>query len=727
MFNRSDRMVTVGAASRSRDITGLANGTKHFVRVVAVNDVDDGEPSAEVSSTPATAPGAPRSVVAEPGDASISVTWAAAGNGGSAVTAYRVQWRANNGVFVDSDPQVTVGGREQSRRITRLANGTVYFVQVMATNDVGDGPWSLPASAAPASAATSPGPPGSVAAVRGDGSVTVTWAAPTDTGGSEITRYKVQWRTEDEQHGLSRQAAVGAASRSREITGLTNGTKHFVRVVAVNDLGDGEPSAEVPSTPATTPGAPQSVVAERGDGSVTVRWAAAGDGGSAITGYRVQWRTGAQMFDQSSRERLVGADDLSYLVAGLANGTQHFVRVVAVNDVGDGEPSAEASSTPARQPEAPRSVAAQRGDRSVTVRWAAAGDGGSAVTGYRVQWRTGGQMFNRSDRMVTVGAASRSRDITGLANGTKHFVRVVAVNDVDDGEPSAEVSSTPATAPGAPRSVVAEPGDASISVTWAAAGNGGSAVTAYRVQWRANNGVFVDSDPQVTVGGREQSRRITRLANGTVYFVQVMATNDVGDGPWSLPASAAPASAATSPGPPGSVAAVRGDGSVTVTWAAPTDTGGSEITRYKVQWRTEDEQHGLSRQAAVGAASRSREITGLTNGTKHFVRVVAVNDLGDGEPSAEVPSTPATTPGAPQSVVAERGDGSVTVRWAAAGDGGSAITGYRVQWRTGAQMFDQSSRERLVGADDLSYLVGGPRQRHAAFRAGGRGERCGRW
>ena len=378
-----------------------------------------------------------------------------------------MQWRAHNDDFVDSDPQVTVGGREQSRRITGLADGIVYFVRVMATNDVGDGPWSSPASATPASAATSPGPPGSVAAVRGDRSVTVTWAAPGDTGGSEITGYKVQWRTEDQQYGLSRQAAVGAASRSREITGLTNGTKHFVRVLATNDVADGEPSAEASSTPARKPDAPRRVAAQRGDRSVTATWAAAGDGGSEITGYRVQWRTGAQMFNQSSRERLVGADDLSYLVTGLANGTEHFVRVVAVNDVGDGEPSAEASSTPARKPDAPQSVAAQRGDRSVTVTWAAAGDGGSEITGYKLQWRTGAQMFNQSDRLVTVGAASRSREITGLANGTKHFVQVVAVNDVGDGEPSAEVSFTPATAPGAPRSVVAEPGDASISVTWA--------------------------------------------------------------------------------------------------------------------------------------------------------------------------------------------------------------------------------------------------------------------
>ena len=109
-------------------------------------------------SPPATTPGAPQGVAAERGDRSMLVTWAAADDGGSPVTAYRVQWRPGDSNFADSDPQATVGDDAQSRRITGLANGTEYFVQVMANNDVGDGPWSSPASATPASVAGPPRP-----------------------------------------------------------------------------------------------------------------------------------------------------------------------------------------------------------------------------------------------------------------------------------------------------------------------------------------------------------------------------------------------------------------------------------------------------------------------------------------------------------------------------------------------------------------------------------------
>ena len=84
------------------------------------------------------------------------VTWAAADDGGSPVTAYRVQWRPDDSNFADSDPKATVGDDKRSRRIPRLDNGTEYFVQVMAINDVGDGGWSSPASATPARVAGRP-------------------------------------------------------------------------------------------------------------------------------------------------------------------------------------------------------------------------------------------------------------------------------------------------------------------------------------------------------------------------------------------------------------------------------------------------------------------------------------------------------------------------------------------------------------------------------------------
>ena len=157
----------------------------------------------------------------------------------------------------------------------------------------------------------------------------------------------------------------------------------------------------------------------------------------------------------------------------------------------------------------------------MTVTWEEPTDnGGSPVTGYRVQWRAESELYHSSRQaIVTPGADDDLRhEITGLTNGTEYFVRVLAVNAVDDGEASDGEPFTPATTPGAPQGVVAERGDRSMLVTWAAADDGGSAVTAYRVQWRPGDSNFADSDPKATVGDDAQSRRIPRLDNGTEYF-----------------------------------------------------------------------------------------------------------------------------------------------------------------------------------------------------------------
>ena len=707
----------VEVAGFSHVIEGLTNGARYRVQVAAVNPVGQGD-WAEIEGTPVGPPDAPRFVGAERADRSAVVEWEEPGDdGGSVVTGYKVQWRTDRQTFNQSSRQATVtpGADDDLRReITGLTNGMEYFVRVLAVNARGDGEGSMEVPFTPA---TSPGPPRSVVAVRGDGSVTVTWEEPADNGGSPVTGYRVQWRAESELHHSSRQATVtpGAGDDLRhEMTGLTNGTEHFVRVLAVNAVDDGEASDEAPFTPATTPGAPHSVAAERGDRSMLVTWAAADDGGSAVTAYRVQWRPGDSNFADSDPKATVRDDAQSRRITGLDNGTEYFVQVMAINDVGDGGWSSPASATPASVAGPPTRVVAVRGDASVTVTWEEPTDnGGSPVTGYKVQWRAESELYH-SSRQATVtpppslpGADDDLRhEITGLTNGTEHFVRVLAVNAVDDGEPSDGEPFTPATTPGAPHSVAAERGDRSMLVTWAAADDGGSAVTAYRVQWRPGDSNFADSDPKATVRDDKQSRQITGLDNGTEYFVQVMAINDVGDGPWSSPASATPARVA---GPPTRVVAVRGDASVTVTWEEPTDNGGSPVTGYKVQWRADIEQyHDSDRLVEVDPAIGSHEITGLANGTEHFVRVYATNDVGDGE-ALQRPFTPATTPGAPGDFTLETRDRSLGASWTKPDDdGGSRVLSYRMQWRAGDGDFEDSDPHRVVSEPPATaYSIAG--------------------
>ena len=89
------------------------------------------------------------------------------------------------------------------------------------------------------------------------GTLDVSWEAPASDGGSDITGYKVQWKSGSEDYdgsaGSTRQAEItDPASRTHTITGLTDGVEYTVRVIAVNDVGDGPPSDEVTGTPRET-------------------------------------------------------------------------------------------------------------------------------------------------------------------------------------------------------------------------------------------------------------------------------------------------------------------------------------------------------------------------------------------------------------------------------------------------------------------------------------------
>ena len=115
-----------------------------------------------------------------------------------------------------------------------------------------------PATAAVAAETAAPDAPRSLNVSPDDtGTLDVSWEAPASDGGSAITGYKVQWKSGSEDYdgsaGSTRQAEISdPASRTHTITGLTDGVEYAVRVIAVNDVGDGPPSDEATATPRET-------------------------------------------------------------------------------------------------------------------------------------------------------------------------------------------------------------------------------------------------------------------------------------------------------------------------------------------------------------------------------------------------------------------------------------------------------------------------------------------
>ena len=101
-----------------------------------------------------------------------------------------------------------------------------------------------------------PGAPSGVSAVAGDGSVVLSWVAPS-TGGAAISDYVVQYRTSGSSAWSTFVHPVSTVP-SATVTGLVDGTGYDFQVSAVNSVGTGAASAVVSATPvAATGGGPQ--------------------------------------------------------------------------------------------------------------------------------------------------------------------------------------------------------------------------------------------------------------------------------------------------------------------------------------------------------------------------------------------------------------------------------------------------------------------------------------
>ena len=205
------------------------------------------------------------------------------------------------------------------------------------------------------------------------GTLTVTWTAPSFNGGgllgNAITGYNVYIGTSaGGESSTPANGSIPVTGTTITLTGLTNGTKYYVIVKAVNLVGSSVASNEKYGTPSTAALAPTSVVATPAATSVALSWSAPSvTGGAAIVGYQVYaWADSLSpsSINPSNATLVTGT---SYTVTGLATGTKYDFLVVAMNGVGVSPASTLVSATPA----AVASVAVVALPKNVTVSFSA--------------------------------------------------------------------------------------------------------------------------------------------------------------------------------------------------------------------------------------------------------------------------------------------------------------------------------------------------------------------
>ena len=284
------------------------------------------------------------------------------------------------------------------------------------------------------------------------------------------------------------------------------------------------------------------------------------------------------------------------------------------------------------------------GDGQLTATWAAPANGGSEVTGYDVEWKTAAQTWAQAataGQSATPAADATDHEISGLTNDTEYTVRVRAGNDAGNGPWSTEESETPiagdTTAPSVDSATVSADGTTIDIVFDEDLDTSGSAPAADAFEVTVDGGTAVDP-ASIAFHGSDANTVVLTMspaiaAGGTVTVAYDQPTsNALADAASNEVADFTGQAAPNRPAAP-VVTLTPASGQITAAWTAPAN-GGSEVTGYDVEWKTaaqtwaEAATAGQSDTAA--AAATGHEITGLTNGIEHTVRVRAGNDAGDG-------------------------------------------------------------------------------------------------
>ncbi len=626
-------------------IEGLKNGTIYKFEILATNKIGDSPSITSESVIPVGKPGIPETVSATPGNGLVVLTWETPSfDGGTSITGYKVKSTPGS--------TKTISGRETTTTLGGLLNGIEYVFSVQAINSVGDGPSS--ATTAPVKPKGAPSAPINVKATSGDGKVTVKWNAPLNDGGDRVSEYSVKVTP-----GRTVQR-VDSSSRETEISGLTNGTSYSFTVTASNKNGTSDPSIKSdPVTPVGPPSAPQVVKAISKNESIQISWSPpSSDGGGMVSKYQVTMLPG-------NKEISVLGTETSHLETNLINGKKYTFTVKAFNSSGGGEDSLSVEETPATIPGKPTDLVATAADKSVKIQWQApSSNGGKLISSYIVKGQPG-------NLVKTSRGSDTEISFDGLINGSTYTFTIQASNAAGVSDKSEDSNSVvPVGVPDSPFAVTATGFDRQASVSWSAPrSDGGIAIQNYLI-------ISSPDNLTISVSGNATTTSIAGLTNGTSYSFTVEAVNSIGSSKKSI--ATTPIEILGPPSEPTSVTAKAGDSTATLTWEAPSDSGGRRISGYRIMMTP-----GKGR---IETSDEEYTFSGLVNGQTYRFDISAINELGVGSAHSYPGVRPIGAPTAPTEVSSSSGsESTATVLWKdPVSNGGSEITKYVVTSSPGA-------------------------------------------
>ena len=413
---------------------------------------------------------------------SLEVSWSEPDNTGPDITDYDVQYREKGtGRFIDGDQQ----GPGRTLTLEDLEPGTVYEVQVRASNDEGTSDWSDAGEGMTVTLLTVGMTSGTEPPVSGPFTVRFSFSEPvTGFSASDIETGQDPACVDDQNNTVFCDPGIGGLQTADDRVFTTTVTPWTDRVAhsytlrltvpggAVRSSVGSKPNEE-PEEPlevrVSPPGAPEPISsmglrASVGSGSVSLSWNRPTDnGGSAIIRYEVRYQAVGEAWSEWEK---VGAGARGVTVGGLVNGREYSFEVRAVNGLGKGG-AETVQATPERRitpppprgggggggggggllfpPEAPAGLMAMPGEGAVRLEWGPPeSDGGTPILRYEYRLKEGRGEFGEWTPIED--SAPDEVNATGytvgeLGNGTVYVFELRAVNRVGNGRVSEAVEA----------------------------------------------------------------------------------------------------------------------------------------------------------------------------------------------------------------------------------------------------------------------------------------------
>jgi uncharacterized protein (TIGR02145 family) len=457
----------------------------------------------------------------------------------------------------------------------------------------------------------------------------------TSAGNADITARGVCYGTTEKPAiaGTHTSDGTGAGSFTTDLNNLTPNTLYYVRAYATNKVGTAYGTElSFTTTPIVVATLTTSAVTSIGQTIAVSGGDITADGGGAITAKGVSFSTTASpTIANSVTTDGTGTGSFTSNLTGLLPATTYHLRAYATNIAGTAYGNEVTFTTnPVVVPTLTTAAVT-----SITLTSAVSGgnissDGGGAVTARGVCWSTSvNPTTDASKTTDATGTGSFISNISGLLPGTSYHVRAYAVNSAGTAYGNDLVfTSSPVTVPTLTSAI-----PSSITLTTAVSGgnitsNGGGTVTVSGICWATTTAPTTANSKTTdgTLTGTFTSN-ITGLSPATTYYVRSYATNSAGIGygnevSFTTGQIVVPTLTTTAITSITQTTAVSG-GNIT-------DNGGGAVTSRGLCWSLTSNPTTSNFISTEGNGSGvfPGNITGLTPGTKYYVRAYAANSAG---------------------------------------------------------------------------------------------------